>query len=123
MTSLNENHYLLFDLIMIKSLISYIKYFISNSDIFNKLSFRSFTILGIGSPKKSALDLSFSGSRPNVTKGTKVVLCIDPSKNEDSFTTHNSWDACIYKQSGYRFIRICYLRIPRHTALGSFIKY
>ena len=106
MMSLNESHYILFDLIMIKSLISYIKYFISNSDIFNKLSFRSFTSLGIGSPKKSALDLSFSGSRPNVTKGTKVVLCIDPSKNEDSFTTHNSWDACIYKQSGYRFIRI-----------------
>ena len=56
------------------------------------------------------------GSHPNVTKGTKTVLCVDPSKNENSipnFANFDGWDAFVYKQSGnYLILRI-------HIASGA----
>ena len=41
------------------------------------------------------------GTRPNVAKGTKVVIRIDPSKTPESLSANkDDWDACVHRQSG-----------------------
>ena len=41
---------------------------------------------------------SFLGPNPSVTKGTKVVLKVDPSRHE--FNALHTWDCLFFKQSG-----------------------
>lgn len=54
-------------------------------------------ILKEGSKSKDNF-LAFLGPNPSVTKGTKVVLKVDPSRHE--FNALHTWDCLFFKQSG-----------------------
>ena len=66
------------------------------------------------------LPLFVLGTRPNVVKGTKVVIRIDPSKTPESLNANkDDWDACVHRQSGLMTI----LRIRYGSTEKFFFKF